>query len=106
MWHGDFAVLVAALLFVGNLIFDLQSACASFNHFLSQKICGLGVAKACIYVGNNGYDMRFVVLDFGHGGRFARRIILAAGVVEITEQNVEFAAISLAQERIKFFNER
>ena len=85
MWHGYFAVLVAALLFIGNLIFDLQSACARFDHFLSQKICGLGVAKACIYVSNDRHDMRFMVFDFRHGGCLTRCIILAAGVVEVTE---------------------
>ncbi len=63
MRHGDFAVLVAALLFVGHLVFDLQRAGARLDHFLGEQIGRLGIAEARIDVGDDRHDMGLKIVD-------------------------------------------
>src|SRR3546814_2049496 len=44
--HGDLAVLVTALLFVGDLVFDLERAGAGLDHLLGEQIGRLGIAES------------------------------------------------------------
>src|SRR3984885_1918538 len=52
--HRHLAVLVAALLFVGDLIFDLQRARTCFNHLLCEQIGRLRITKTSVDVGDDG----------------------------------------------------
>ena len=61
--HGDLAVLVAALLLVGDLVLDLQRAGAGLDHLLGQQIGRLGVAEAGVDVGDDRHDVGLVVVD-------------------------------------------
>ena len=54
MRHSHLAVLVAALLLVGDLIFDLQRARTRLDHLLCEQIGRLGIAKAGVDVGDDG----------------------------------------------------
>ena len=104
--YSDFAVLVAALLFVRNLIFNLQRTGASFDHFLGEQIGCLGIAETCVDIGNDGDDMRFVIFDFAHQLGFGSSISGCAGFIKIAEKDVEFAGIGLTQESVQLFNQR
>ena len=57
MPYGDLAILVAALLLIRNLIFDLQRTGTGVDHFLRQQISRFSVAEARIDVRNDG-DVR------------------------------------------------
>ena len=50
---GNLAVLMAALLGVGNLVFDLKRAGAGLDQFLGQQVGRLGVAEAGVDVGDH-----------------------------------------------------
>ena len=50
MWNCDFAVLVATLLFVRHLIFDLDSTGTCFDHLLGEKVGCFLITKAGINV--------------------------------------------------------
>ena len=63
MRNGDFAVLVTALLFVRNLVLDLQRAGTSFDHLLGEKIGRLGVAETSVNVSDDRNHMGFVIVD-------------------------------------------
>ena len=100
MRNGDLAVLVAALLFVRHLIFDLERAGPSFDHLLGEQISGFRIAKAGINIGDDRHDMGLEILNLAHDVGFLRRIARRAGSVEIAEQQVEFTRICLSQEGV------
>ena len=60
--HGDLAVLVAALLFVGHLVFDLQRAGARLDHLLGEQIGRFGIAEARVDVGDDRHDMGLIIV--------------------------------------------
>ena len=64
--NGDLAVLVAALLFVGHLVFDLERAGAGFDHLLGEQVGRFGIAETGVDVGDDRHDMGLVVVDRGH----------------------------------------
>ena len=104
--HGDLAVLVAALLFVRNLIFDLERAGAGFDHLLGEQVGGFRIPKAGVYIGDDRHDVGFVIVDgvfetLGFDG-----VTGLAGSVERAEHHAEFAGIGLLQEGVKLFDQR
>jgi len=102
----DLAVLVAALLLVGNLVLDLQRAGARLDHLLGEQVGRLGVAEARVDVGNDRHDMGLEVVDLLDQRRFLGLVAFLAGGVELTEDVVELARIGLAQEGVDFFDQR
>ena len=63
MRYGDLAVLVAALFFIRDLVFNLNTARASFNHLLSHKISRFSITKARINIRNNWHYVSFKIID-------------------------------------------
>ena len=97
---------MAALLFVRNLIFDLQRAGACFDHLLGEQIGCLGIAETGVDIGDDRNDMGFEILDGIDQIGLCGGIAGVAGLVEITEEEVEFASIGLAQEGVQFLDQR
>ncbi len=64
MGHGDFTVLVTALLLIGNLVFQLNAAGARLDKLLGEQVGGLSVTKARVDIGDDRDDMRLIVIDF------------------------------------------
>ncbi len=100
MRHGDLAVLVAALLLVRHLVFDLQRAGARLDHLLGEQIGRLGIAEARVDVRNDRDDVGFVVVDrvlqplgFGRVARFAR-------CIQIAEHSAQLTRVSLLEEGV------
>ncbi len=106
MRHGDLAVLVAALLFVRHLVFDLQGAGARLDHLPGEQIGRLGVAEAGVDVGDDRNDVGFVVVDLLLDRLGLDLVTGGASGVQIAEQHAQFAGVGLAQEGVKFFNQR
>jgi hypothetical protein len=104
--NGDLAILVAALLFIGNLVFDLDAAGARLDELLGQQIGRLGIAEARVDIGDDRHDVRFmgvdIVLNLGRAHLVASR----SRRVEIAEQLVQLARIGLAQEGVEFLDQR
>ena len=104
--HGDLAVLVAALLFVGDLVFDLQGAGAGFDHLLGEQIGRLGIAEAGVDVGDDRHDVGLEVVDLFDQRRFLGLVAGLAGGVEVAEHVVEFARVGLTQEGVELLDQR
>ena len=97
MRHGDLAVLVAALLFVGHLVFDLDAAGACLDHLLGHQVSRFGIAETGVDVGDDRHHVGDVVVDL-----FLDRCLGGAfGGVELAEQAAQFARIGLAQEGVQ-----
>ncbi len=105
MRNGHFTVLVAALLLIGNLVLDLDAAGTGFDHALGQQVGGFRVAETGVDVGDDRDDVGFVVvdlrLDLGGLGFVAG----FAGSVQSGEQQVQLAAVSLAQEGVQLLDQ-
>ena len=86
MRNRNLAVLVAALLFVRNLVLDLQCACACFDHFLGQQISCFCIAEACIDIGNDRHDMRLMLVNLAHNAVRVDRIACVTRCIELAEQ--------------------
>ncbi len=104
--HGHLAVLVAALLFVGNLVLDLQGAGAGLDHFLGQQIGGFRVAETGIDVGDDRHHVRLEIVDLVLDRLGLHGISGGAGGIEIAEQAAQFAGIGLAQEGVELLDQR
>ncbi|MNO62108.1 hypothetical protein D3C76_527800 [compost metagenome] len=105
MGNGHLAVLVAALLLVGDLVLDLDAAGACFDHALGQQVGGFRVAEAGVDVGDDRYHVGFEVVDLGLNLGLLGMVASLAGVVQGAEQQVQFAGVSLAQEGIQLFDQ-
>jgi hypothetical protein len=104
--HGHLAVLVAALLFVGDLIFDLQRARTCFNHLLGEQIGRLRIAKTGVDVGDDRHDMGLEGVDLFDQCPFFRLVACLASGVEGAEDIVELTGVRLTQERVELFDQR
>ena len=105
MRHGDLAVLVAALLLVRHLVFDLQRAGARLDHLLGEQVGRLGIAEPCVDVGDDRNHVSFVVVDrvlqplgFGLVAAFTRRI-------QIAEHTAQFAGVGLLEEGVDLLDQ-
>ena len=105
MRNGHFAVLVAALLLVGNLVFDLDAASARFDHALGQQVSGFRVTETSVDVGDDRDDVSFVVVDLVLDLSGLGVVAGSASGVQSGEQQVQFAAVSLAQEGVQLFDQ-
>jgi hypothetical protein len=61
--HGDLAVLVAALLLVRHLVFDLDAAGARFDHLLGHQVGRFGIAEAGVDVGDDRHHVGDEIVD-------------------------------------------
>ncbi len=104
--HRHLAVLVAALLFVGDLIFDLQRARTCFDHLLGEQIGRLRIAEASVDVGDDGHDMGLEVVDLFDQRLFLRLVARLAGGVEGAEGIVELAGVRLTEEGVELLDQR
>lgn len=103
--HSHLAILVTALLFVRDLIFDLQGARTCFDHLLCKQIGCLGIAESGIDVGDHGHDVSLEGIDPFDQRLFLRLVAGLAGRVEAAEDVVELTGIRLAQECVELFNQ-
>ena len=103
---GHLAVLVAALLFVGDLIFDLQRARTCFNHLLCEQIGRLRITKTSVDVGDDGHDMRLEAVDLFDQCLFLRLVAGLASGVEGAEDIVELTGVRLTEEGVELFDQR
>ena len=106
MRDRDLAVLMAALLFVRDLILDLDAAGAGLDELLGEQVGRLGIAEAGIDVGDDRDDMGFVIVDLLLQLGGADLVPFRAGLVEIAEQAAQLAGVGLAQEGVEFLDQR
>ena len=106
MRHSHLAILVAALLFIRHLVFDLERTSPGLDHLLGEQIGGFSIAKAGVNIGNNRHDMRLEIVNLALDVSFLRCIARSARLVKVAEQQVQFTRVGLAQEGVKFFNQR
>ena len=103
--HGHLAVLVSALLFVRDLVLDLQGASARFDHLPGEQIGRFRIAEAGIDVGDDGHDMGLEVVDLLDQLLFLRLVARLASGVEVAEDIVQLARVGLTQEGVEFFDQ-
>ena len=103
--NGDFTVLVAALLLVGNLVFDLDAASTRFDHLLGQQVGGFRVTETSVDVGNDRYNVRFVAVDLSLDFVCFDFVASSASSVQSGEQQVQLTGVSLAQEGVQLFDQ-
>ncbi len=92
---------MAALLLVGNLVFDLDAASTGFDHLLGQQVGGFGVTETGVDVGDDRYYVGFVVVDLVLDFLLLGLVASFASGVQRGEQQVQFAGVSLAQEGVQ-----
>ena len=103
--HGDLAILMAALLDVRDLVFDLDGTGAGLDHLLGQEIGRLFVAEAGINIGDDRDDVGLEVVDLIPGLSGGDFITGLPGGFQITEIMVQFPRIGLLEEGIEFLDE-
>ena len=86
MGHGDLAGLVATLLGVRHLVFNLDGAGAGFDHLLGQQVSGFLVTEAGIDVGNQRNNMGLKAVDFSFDSGAAGAVV--ARLIQLREQVV------------------
>src|SRR5690606_16157390 len=106
MRNGDLAILVAALLLIGNLILDLQSAGACLDHLLSEEIGRLGIAETCINGGDDRNNVGFVVVDGVNQLLLTERVAGLARFIQLAEHHAELTGTRLTQEGVKLLPQR
>ena len=104
--HGDLAVLVTALLFVRDLVLDLQSAGARFDHLLSEKVGRFGIAEACVDVGDDRHDVGFVIVDGVLEALGFDRVSGLASGVKRAEHHTKLASVCLLEEGVELLDQR
>ena len=106
MRHGHFAVLMAALLFVGHLVLDLQRAGAGLDHLLGQEVGGLRVAEAGVDVGDDRHHVGLVIFDAIQQFGFTGAVAGHTSGVDIPVQAAQLTGVGLAEERIDLLDQR
>ena len=102
---GDLAVLVTALLLVGDLVLDLQGAGTRLDHLLGQEVGGLGIAEAGVDIGDDRHDMGLVGVDRLEDRGFLGLVACRAGGVEVAEHHAEFAGVGLLEEGVELLDQ-
>jgi len=100
--NGNLAILMTALLFIRNLILDLDAACAGFDELLGEQIGRFGVAETCVDIGDDRNDVRFERVDLREHAVGVDRIASRLGRIKLAEHHAQFAGIGLLQERVEF----
>jgi hypothetical protein len=104
--HGHLAVLVAALLFVRDLVLDLDAAGARFDELLGEEIGRLGIAETGVDVRDDRHDVRFVLVDLVQQAVRVDRVTRSLRRIELAEQHAQFTRIGLTQEGVELFDQR
>ncbi len=102
----DLAVLVSALLLVGDLVLDLEAARTGLDHLLGQQIGRLRVAEPGIDVGDDRHDMRLELVDRASSRASLTALPAVPGRVDLAEHQTEFAGIGLPQEGVELLDQR
>eukprot|EP01088_Endostelium_zonatum_P020312 TRINITY_DN7437_c0_g1_i1.p2 TRINITY_DN7437_c0_g1~~TRINITY_DN7437_c0_g1_i1.p2 ORF type:complete len:231 (+),score=-14.53 TRINITY_DN7437_c0_g1_i1:938-1630(+) len=97
---------MAALLFVADLILDLERARPRLDHLPREQIRRLGIAEAGVDIGDDRHDMRLVIVDRLHQPLRLDCVARIARMVEIAEQQAQLAGIRLPQERVQLLDQR
>ena len=63
MGNGDLAVLMTALLLIGDLILDLNRTGTRLDHLAREKISRLLVTKTCVDICNDRHHMGLKLVD-------------------------------------------
>ena len=100
--NGHFTVLVATLLLVGHLVLDLDAARARFDQLLGQQVGGFRVTETGVDVGDDRHNVGLEVVDLVDDLGLLGLVTSGLGVVQITEQVVQFPGVSLLQEGVEF----
>ena len=100
------AVLVSALLLVGDLVLNLDSAGACLDHASRQQICGLFITESGIDVSDDRYHVGLKRINFLGNALHLDVVATLTGFIEGAEQATELAGIGLSQEGVKLFNQR
>src|SRR5690606_6283595 len=100
--NGNLAVLVATLLLVGDLVFDLDTAGTGFDHFLGQQVGRFRVTETGVDVSNDRHNVGFKVVDLVDDLFLGGRVALGAGVVQRAVQVVQLPRVSLLEEGVQF----
>jgi hypothetical protein len=103
--HRDLAVLVPALLFVADLVLNLERAGSRLDHLPRQQIRRLRIAEAGVDVGDDRHDVRLVVFDRVQQPLLLDLVTCGARGVDIAEHHAEFAGVGLAQECVEFLDQ-
>ncbi len=104
--HGHLAVLMSALLFVRDLVFDLERASARFDHLPGEQVGCFRVTEAGIDVGDDGDDMGLEAVDLLDQRLLPGLVALLAGGIEGAENIVQLARVGLTQESVELFDQR
>ena len=106
MRHGDLAVLVTALLLVGDLVLNLDSAGARLDHASRQQVSGLLITESRIDVSDNRYHVGLKRINLLGNALHLNVVATLTGFIKGAEQATELAGIGLSQEGVKLFNQR
>ena len=105
MRNGYFTVLVATLLLVRHLVFDLDAASTRFDHALGQQVSGFCVTETSVDVGNNRHNVSLVVVDLAlQLSRFSS-VASVTSSIQLTEQATQLTGVGLTQEGVQFFDQ-
>ena len=99
------AVLVSALLLVGDLVFNLDSAGARLDHASSQQVGGLLIPESGIDVSDNWYHVSLELINLLGNALHLYVVATLTGSVEGAEQATELAGVGLSQKGVKLFNQ-
>ena len=102
MGNGHFTVLVATLLLVGHLVLDLDAARARFDQLLGQQVGGFRITETGVDVGDDRHNVGLEVVDLVDDLGLLGLIVGRLGVVQVTEQVVQFPGVRLLQEGVEF----
>ena len=103
--HGDFTVLVATLLLVSNLVFDLQGTSTRFDHLLGHQVSRFSITETGVDISNDWYDVSDVVVNLILNRRFSSSITRFTSSVQLAEQTTQLTCVGLTQEGVKLFNQ-
>ena len=97
---------MAALLLIGNLVFDLDAASTGLDHLLGQQVGRFGVTETSVDISDDRHNVSFVVIDLSLDFSSLGVVTGFASVVKGGEQQIQFTSVSLAQEGVKLFDQR
>ena len=105
MGDRHLAVLVSALLLVGDLVFNLDSTGARLDHASSQQVGGLFITESGIDISDNRYHVGLELINLLGNALHLDVVATLTGFVEGAEQATELAGVGLSQEGVKLFNQ-
>jgi len=104
VWDGNLAGLVTALLYLRNLVFELDGTGTCFNHLLGEKISGFLIAEACVDIGNDRHNVGLEIVYLVDQGLFLNLVARLIGVVQGSEKPFQFDSVSLFQKGVNLMD--